>query len=154
MVTPAPSFPRVPGIGAPGGPAGLQCPVSDSHTHYEMLCQLHAHDGVGDDHHSFIAYKETILATGEWRVRVKSLLTPGGVFEPATMALQAGMAAAQGRPYFVWGYQLAPTPGDARQIEFRVHVRLGVPSQLELYLRLRRVDQQPDTPCSAWCDWP
>jgi hypothetical protein len=154
MVAPAHRSSRVPGFVPPAGAPRLPCPVSDAHIQYEVLCELHAHDGASDEDHAFLAYKETERATGQWRVRVRSLQTPGGVFEPATMALQAAMAGAQGWPYFVWGYQLAPHPGDSRQIEFRVHVRAGAPSQLELYVRLRRADGRPDLPRTAWCDWP
>lgn len=154
MVTPAPRPSRFPGLPLSAAAVRLPCPVSDGHTRYETLCQLLAHDAASDEDHAFLAYKETTLSTGSWRVRVKSLLTPGGVFEPATMALQAAIATAQGRVYFVWGYQRLPHAGDARQIEFRVHVRAGLPSQLELYVRLRRADHQPDLPRSAWCDWP
>lgn len=151
-IAPGPS--RGLGLTASRAGAHLHAPVSDSRTRYETLAYLQAHDGASGDVHAFLAYKETDLASGAWRVRVKSLQTAGGVFEPATMVQQAQAAATKGQSYFVWGYHLAPTPADPRQIEFRVHVLNRRPARLELYARLRRADHSPDRPCSVVCDWP
>ena len=129
-------------------------PPSDSRTQYETLAYLEAHDAVTGDDHAFVAYKETQVATGAWRVRVRSLQTAGGVFEPLAMAQQAQAAQTRGEAYFVWGYQLVPSAGDARQIEFRVHVRAGQPAQLELHARLRLADHGPAPVRSVVCDWP
>lgn len=148
------SLSRGPGLMAPRRGAYLRVPVSDLRTRYEVLAHLEAHDDVSGDLHAFLAYKETDLASGVWRVRVKSLQTAGGVFEPVTMAQQAQAAATRGETYFTWGYQLAPCAADLRQIEFRVHVLNRRPARLELYARLRRADSSPAAPCVAVCDWP
>lgn len=135
-------------------PPRIAAPPSDGRTRYQTLAYLEAHDAVTGDDHAFVAYKETSVDTGAWRVRVRSLQTAGGVFEPLAMVQQARAAQARGEPYFIWGYQLAPSPGDARQIEFRVHVRDGQPVRLELYVRLRRADHGAAAPVSVTCDWP
>ncbi len=132
----------------------IEAPASDSSTAYQTLAYLAAYDAVNDDDYAFVVYKETSLASGAWRVRVKSRNTAGGVFEPAAMAQQARAAGAQGLPYFVWGYQLSPSPGDLRQIEFRVQVENGKPHRLELFVQLRRFDHTADAACTVTCDWP
>ncbi len=154
MCPPAPGRSHDLGLPAPPARARLRAPVSDSRIRYDTLAYLDAHDGVSGEDHAFLAYKETELTSGLWRVRVRSLQTAGGVFEPLVMEQQAQAAAAQGLPYFTWGYQLAPGAADPRQIEFRVHVRDGRPVRLELYARLRRADHSPAVPCAVVCDWP
>ena len=154
MRPPAPGLSHDLGVLAPSTGARLRAPVSDSRFRYDTLAYLEAHDGVGAEDHAFLAYKETDVASGAWRVRVKSLQTAGGVFEPLAMVQQAQAAAARDQPYFTWGYQLAPSAADPRQIEFRVHVEHGRPARLELYARLRRADHTAAAPCSVVCVWP
>ena len=149
-----PGLSRGPGLPAPRTGAQLRVPVSDLRTRYDALAYLEAHDGAGGDLHAFLAYKETDLTSGVWRVRVKSLQTAGGVFEPMTMVQQAQAAATRGEAYFTWGYRLAPSALDPRQIEFRVHVLNRRPARLELYTRLRGSDNRPAAPCAVVCDWP
>jgi len=132
----------------------IDAPKSDSSTLYKTLSYLEAYDAVNNDDYAFVAYQETNRATGAWRVRVKSLQTAGGVFEPAAIAQQARAAGAQGLSYFVWGFQMEPSPGDVRCIEFRVHIEGGKPKQLELFVQLRRFDHSADLPNSIVCDWP
>lgn len=150
----APGSPHGLGLLAPWAGVRLQVPVSDSRMRYEALAYLQAQDSVSGDVHAFLAYKETELTGGAWRVRVRSLQTAGGVFEPAAMLQQAQAAALQGQAYFTWGYQRAPSVTDLRQIEFRVHVLHRRPARLELYARLRRADHSAASPCSVVCDWP
>ncbi|KQP21678.1 hypothetical protein [Pseudorhodoferax sp. Leaf267] len=150
----APGLPRGLAPSTARSGALLQLPVSDNRTRYEAMAYLQADDGASGDVHAFLAYKETDLASGAWRVRVKSLQTAGGVFEPAAMVQQAQAAARRGQAYFVWGYHLTPTASDPRRIEFRVHVLNRRPARLELYARLRRADHSPGLPCSVVCDWP
>lgn len=139
---------------SPAGPAGLHLPVSDRWTRYDALAWLDACDLVSGEMHAFLAYRETSLVGAGWRVRVRSRLTAGGVFEPAAMAQQAQGATARGEPFFVWGYQRLPSADDVRHIEFRVHVDAGRPQRLELYARLRCADGSPAAARSASCDWP
>lgn len=140
---------------APRQGAGcLRPPLSDRWMRYDALAYLEASDQASGEEHAFLAYQETSLMGGGWRVRVRSRLTAGGVFEPAAMAQQAQGATARGETSFVWGYQRLPSAADARHIEFRVHVDAGRPVQLELYARLRRADGGPAAARAVSCDWP
>ena len=143
-----------PGLGPPEDPARLRLPMSDRWTRYDMLAYLEAADLLSGEAHAFLAYRETSLMGAGWRVRVRSRLTAGGVFEPAAMAQQAQGATARGEHSFVWGYQRLPRAADARHVEFRVHVDAGRPVRLELYARLRLADGSPAPARSASCDWP
>lgn len=143
-----------PGLDPPEDPARLRAPMSDRWTRYDTLAYLEARDLVSGEAHAFLAYRETSLMGAGWRVRVRSRLTAGGVFEPAAMAQQAQGATARGEQSFVWGYQRLPCAADARHVEFRVHVDAGRPVRLELYARLRQADGSPAPARSASCDWP
>jgi len=143
-----------PGLEPPEDPARLRAPMSDRWTRYDTLAYLEARDLVSGEAHAFLAYRETSLMGAGWRVRVRSRLTAGGVFEPAAMAQQAQGATARGEHSFVWGYQRLPRAADARHVEFRVHVDAGRPVRLELYARLRLADGSPAPARSASCDWP
>lgn len=145
---------HVPDFGPPQALARLRPPQSDRWTRYDALAYLEASDLASGEEHAFLAYQETSLMGAGWRVRVRSRLTAGGVFEPAAMAQQAQGATARGERCFAWGYQRLPSPADARHIEFRVHVDAGRPVRLELYARLRRADGRPAAARSASCAWP
>ncbi len=142
------------GLGPPEDPARLRPPLSDRWTRYDALAYLEASDLASGEAHAFLAYRETSLMGAGWRVRVRSRLTAGGVFEPAAMAQQAQGTTARGEHSFVWGYQRLPSAADGRHIEFRVHVDAGRPVRLELYARLRLADGSPAPARSASCDWP
>ncbi|WP_326541305.1 hypothetical protein [Pseudorhodoferax sp.] len=151
---PALSAMHIPDLGPPQGAARLRPPLSDRWTRYDALAYLEASDLPSGEEHAFLAYQETSLMGAGWRVRVRSRLTAGGVFEPAAMAQQAQGATARGERSFVWGYQRLPSPADARHIEFRVHVDAGRPVRLELFARLRCADGGPAAAHSASCAWP
>lgn len=131
----------------------VEAPASDSNYRYETLAYLEAYDAVLNDDYAFVAYKETD-SSGEWRVRIKSRQTAGAVFEPEAMRLQARAAGAQGKPWFQWGYSFDPSAGDPRQIQFRVHVQNGKPSEIEMFAQLRKFDGTPDEPQSVKFAWP
>ncbi len=135
-------------------PMLVEAPPSTESTTYETLGYLDAYDAVLNGDYAFVAYKETETDSGAWRVRIRSSQTAGGVFEPEAMRLQARAAGAQGKPYFIWGYNFEPSADDVRQIEFRVHVANGAPSQLEIFVRLRKFDGSPDAPKSVLFAWP
>jgi hypothetical protein len=145
---------QTPGLGPPADPARLRPPLSDRWTRYDALAYLEASDLANGEAHAFLAYRETSLMGAGWRVRVRSRLTAGGVFEPAAMAQQAQGTTARGEQSFVWGYQRLPSAADVRHIEFRVHVDGGRPVRLELYARLRLADGSPAPARAASCDWP
>ena len=131
----------------------IEAPASDSSYRYETLGYLDGYDAILNGDYAFVAYKETD-SSGEWRVRIKSMQTAGAVFEPAMMTQQARAAGAQGKPWFPWGYSFDPSPGDLRQIQFRVHVRNGRPSEIEMFMQLRKFDGSVDEARSVKFAWP
>ncbi len=135
-------------------PILLEAPLSTDSYLYETLAYLDAYDAVLNCDYAFVAFTERARDSNEWRVRVQSSQTAGGVFEPEAMRLQARAAGAQGKPYFVWGYNFEPSEGDPRQIEFRVHVVGGRPSSVEMLVRLRTFDHGAAEPKSVTFPWP
>lgn len=132
----------------------VEAPASDGSYTYETLGYLQARDAVLHLHYAFVAYKETERSTGDWRVRIKSSQTAGAVFEPKMIAEKALVTTEEGKPYFVWGYSFEPSQGDARQIEFRVHVANEKPSEIEMVARLRKADHSPAEMKSVKFKWP
>ncbi len=122
-------------------------------TQYQHLGYVDAYDAVINCDYAFVAYKE-IDSGGAWRVRIKSSQTAGAVFEPDAMRSNARAAGAQGKPWFQWGYSFDPSTGDPRCIQFRVHVANGQPSEIEMYVQLRKFDGTADAPKSVKFAWP
>ena len=135
-------------------PVLVEAPASTDSMTYETLAYVDAYDAVLNGDYAFVAYRETETDSGAWRVRIRSTQTAGGVFEPEAMRLQARSAGAQGKPYFVWGYNFEPSADDVRQIEFRVHVADGAPSSIEIFVRLRKFDGTAAEPKSVTFAWP
>ena len=132
----------------------VTAPALDASRSYETLGYLDAYDAVLNADYAFVAYKETEKANGQWRVSIKSTQTAGGSFEPAAIRNKARETGAQGKPFFTWGYRFEPSAGDARQIEFRIHVADGLPKELEIFVRLRKADGSADQPKSVKFAWP
>ncbi|BDC52845.1 hypothetical protein F183_A51600 [Bryobacterales bacterium F-183] len=120
----------------------------------ETLAYIEAYDAILDADYAYVAYREVDSDGTTWRVRIKGLHTAGSVLEPEAIRLQARSAGAQGKPYFVWGYQLEPSAGDVRHVETRVHVQKGKASEVEMYLRMRLYSGEPDEPKSVRFPWP
>jgi hypothetical protein len=120
---------------------------------YQHLAYLDAYDAVLNCDYAFVAYRETD-SNGDWRVRIKSSQTSGAVFEPAMMTSQARATGAQGKPWFPWGYSFDPSPNDPRSIQFRVHVKDGQPTGIEIHVQLRKADGSPDAAKSLHVPWP
>jgi hypothetical protein len=135
-------------------PQRITPPDSDDHTTYQQLGYVEAYDAVLDCDYAFVAWKETSRSSGDWRVRIRSSQTAGAEFDPAMIRSQARSAGAQGKLWFPWGYNFEPSEGDPRQIEFRVHVAQGQPSEVEMLVRLRRFDHGPDEARSVRFPWP
>ena len=135
-------------------PKLIEAPTSDRDTTYETLGYVDAYDAVLNLDYAFVAYKEISRASGEWRVRIKSSQTAGGVFEPAMIRNQARATGAQGKPWFPWGYSFDPTSDDFRNIQFRVHVANGQPSEIEMFVQLRKFDGSADAAKSVKFPWP
>lgn len=119
---------------------------------YEHLAYLDAYDAVLNCDYAFVAYKET--DSFGWRVRIKSSQTAGAVFEPDAMRSNARSTGAQGKPWFQWGYSFDPSDGDPRCIQFRVHVVNGQPSEIEIFVQLRKFDGTADEARSVRFPWP
>lgn len=122
-------------------------------TQYQHLAYVDAYDAVINCDYAFVAYKETD-STGEWRVRIRSSQTAGAVLEPAMIRSNARSTSAQGKPWFPWGYSFDPSASDPRCIQFRVHVANGQPSEVEIFVQLRRFDGTTDAPKSVKFAWP
>lgn len=132
----------------------IEAPASTDSITYDTLAYIDAYDAVLNGDYAFVAYREVEKDSGAWRVRIRSSQTAGGVFEPDAMRLQARSTGAQGKPYFIWGYNFEPSADDVRQIEFRVHVENGAPSAIEIFVRLRKFDGTPADPASVTFPWP
>ncbi|HLO41518.1 MAG TPA: hypothetical protein VK176_10880 [Phycisphaerales bacterium] len=132
----------------------IEAPASTSSQRIEVLAALDAYDAILNDDYAFIAYKETDVATGEWRVRIKARHLTGVVFEPEAMRLNARSAGAHGKPFFSWGNTMDPSAGDPRSVQYRVHVKEGKPAEIEIFVQLRKADGSADAPRSARFAWP
>lgn len=119
---------------------------------YQHLAYVDAYDAVLSCDYAFVAYKETD-GFGS-RVRIKSSQTAGAVFEPDAMRSNARSTGAQGKPWFQWGYSFDPSASDPRCIQFRVHVANGQPSEIEIFVQLRKFDGSADAPKSVRFAWP
>jgi hypothetical protein len=131
----------------------IEAPRSDANYRYETLGYVDAYDAVLNCDYAFVAYKETDSAGG-WRVRIRSSQTAGAVFETAAMRSKARETGAQGKAWFVWGYSFDPSAGDPRNIQFRVHVANGQPSEIEMFVQLRKFDGTADAAKSVKFGWP
>ena len=129
-------------------------PASDAYRLYDKLGYVEAYDAVLNCDYAFVAYKESEKDSSQWHVRIKSTQTAGGSFDPAAIRLKARETSALGKPYFTWGYNFEPSPADPRQIEFRVHVSNGLPTDVEIFVRLRKIDHTADEPRSVRFAWP
>lgn len=132
----------------------VEAPASDSSNTYETLGYVQAYDAVLNGDYAFVAYKETNRSGGDWRVRIKGLQTAGAVFEPAMIQSKARETSAQGKPHFAWGFAIDPSAGDPRQVQFRVHCKDGAPTEIEMFLQLRKFDHSADAPNSVRFAWP
>lgn len=131
----------------------LDLPANTTGQKFQQLGYLEAYDAVLNCDYAFLAYKETD-SDGNWRVRVRSSQTAGGVFEPEAMRNNARSTGAQGKPWFQWGYSFDPTAGDPRCIQFRVHVADGKPAAIEIFAQMRRFDGSSDAAKSVQFAWP
>ena len=132
----------------------IEAPDSTDTTTYETLAYVDDYDAVTDSDYAFVAYKERSRSTGEWCVRIRSRGASGAVFEPEAIRLQARATGAQGKPYFVWGFQIEPSAGDPRRVEFRVHVVNRLASAIEMVVQLRNADHSASAEKSVTFPWP
>lgn len=132
----------------------IELPESTPTQTISLLAQLDAYDAVLNDDYAFIAFKESDTSSGDWRVRIKARHLTGVVFEPEAMLRNARSTGAQGKPFFTWGNTMEPSAGDPRSIQYRVHVKEGKPSEIEILVQLRKADGSADAPKSVRFAWP
>jgi hypothetical protein len=132
----------------------VDIPASSASQEITPLGSIEAYDAVLNDDYAFAAFKENDKADGAWRVRIKGRHMTGMVFEPEAMRLQARAAGAQGKPFFTWGAGIDPSAGDGRCIQYRVHVKDGKPSQIEVFVQTRKFDGSPEEAKSLMFSWP
>ena len=132
----------------------LAAPASDETFARETLASVEAHDGVQNVEYVFVAYKETHRNSGAWCVRISASHAAGAVLHPNAIRLQARGATASGRRSFVWSSPLTPRVGDPRRIEYRVYVKDGRPTSIEILVRLRKFDYAPDEARIVTFAWP
>lgn len=132
----------------------VEAPTSTPSQSITVLGEVEAYDAILNDDYAFVAYKEVDAASGEWRVRIKARHLTGVVFEPEAMRLQARSAGAQGKPFFTWGNTIDPTAADSRSVQYRVHVKDGKPSEIEIFVQFRKADGSPDLPVAVRFAWP
>lgn len=132
----------------------ISAPESTSTSTYEQLAYVDNYDAVLNCDYAFVAYKETSRDSGAWKVWIKSSQTAGGMFDPDAMVSNARSAGAQGKPWFQWGYSFDPSAGDPRCIQFRVHVKGGKPSEVEIFVQLRKADHSAGEARSVRFAWP
>jgi hypothetical protein len=132
----------------------VDIPASSASQEIVELGYVESYDAVLNDDYAFGAYKETDKSDGSWRVRIKARHLTGVVFEPEAMRLQARAAGAQGKPFFTWGNGIDPSAGDGRCIQYRVHVKDGKPSQIEVFVQTRKFDGTAEAPKSMTFAWP
>ena len=130
-------------------PQLIEAPASDSSRLFETLGYVEAYDAVLNSDYAFVAYKETDRSSGGYLVKISSKGTAGAVFDPATMRSRCREAGARNEAWFTWGYTFTASPGDPRQIEFRVHQRAGAPEALEIFVVTRRADGTAAEPKSV-----
>lgn len=132
----------------------MEAPASTDTQTIETLGAIDAYDAVLNDDYAFVVFKETDRGNGAWRVRIKGRHMTGVVFEPEMMRLQSRSAGAQGKPHFTWGNGIDPSAGDARLIQYRVHVADGKPSKIEIVLQTRLADGSAAQAKSLQVAWP
>ncbi len=133
----------------------VEAPASDSTSDIVTLAYIEAYDAPNNDDYAFVAFKETPKSNpADWRVRIKGHRTAGAVFEQEAMRLNARSNGAQGKPYFVWGFNMTPSADDCRCVEFRVHIANGKPASIEMVLVTRNADGSPGESKSAMFAWP
>ncbi|MBL0869682.1 MAG: hypothetical protein IBJ18_03800 [Phycisphaerales bacterium] len=132
----------------------IEAPTSSGSHTITVLAELDAYDAVLNDDYAFVAYKEIDTSGGEWRVRIKARHLTGVVFEHEAMRLNARSAGAQGKPFFTWGNCIDPSAGDPRSVQYRVHVKDGKPSEIEIFVQLRKADGSADAAKSVRFAWP
>ncbi len=129
-------------------------PKSSESKKFEQLLYFEQTDDAASKTYAFLAYKETDVKTGKWVVRMTGNATPGTTFDPAQMEKQAQKAEANGKEFFVWGFNMQPKKNDSRLVETRVYQSGGKPTRVEVHLVLRKADGSAKAEKVGKFKWP
>lgn len=130
----------------------IDVPASTENIKYAQLAYLEAHDMPLNLVYAFLAYRETNVSDGTWKVWIRSSQTAGASFEPDRIEQQA--RATPSGSHFKWGYSFDPSADDLRHIEFRVHVVDAKPVEIEMFAQLRKADGSSGEAKSVRFAWP
>lgn len=97
--------------------------------------------------HPFVAFKETNLASGAWRLLIQSRDTTAAVLYPNAIRLQARAVGAQGKSSFTW----SNTTGT--RLNVLVHVKNGEPAAIEVFPGTVNWNASPSPEPIKFC-WP
>jgi len=135
----------------------VEAPASSANTQVVELGYLELYDAVAESMYAFVAYRETAVDTGKWEFRIKSANTAGTTIDPDNSFLDGYIlkALGKGETYFVWGFNLTPSPGDPRLVENRIYFdeERNITS-VELHLITRKADSSPNEEKVLKIDWP
>lgn len=132
----------------------MDAPASTPSQAIEVMGAIDAYDAVLRDDYAFVMFKETDRDSAAWRVRIKGRHMTGVVFEPEQMRFQARAADAQCKTFFTWGSGIDPSAGDARMIQYRVHVAEAKPAAIEIVLQTRLANGTAGPAKSLKQAWP
>ena len=137
----------------------LSAPASDKKYQNEELAYIHAYDVVSNKDYAYVAYKETKLSTGKWKIRIKAhaKVTADTFIEPGNAILKRNITAAakEGKDYALHGFSMTPSEKDPRLVETRVYFDAAQkPSYVELHVVTRNSDGTPKDKQMVKFNWP
>jgi hypothetical protein len=107
---------------------------------HEQLMYLEETDDIVKKTYAYLAYRENMVSSGKWTIRIKGNCTAGTNLDPSMIEKQAQKAQGEGNEYFVWGFNLQPRDNDPRLVETRVFQTDGKATKVEVHLILRNAD--------------
>lgn len=146
-------------ISSDGDTRLLSVPASDKKYQNEELAYIHAYDVVSNKDYAYVAYKETKLSTGEWKIRIKAhaKVTANTFIEPGNAILRRNIttAAKEGKDYVLHGFSMMPSEKDPRRVETRVYFDdAQKPIYVELHVVMRNSDGTPKDKQMVKFNWP
>lgn len=137
----------------------LLAPASDRKYQIDDLAYIHAYDVVSNNDYAYVAYKETKLSTGKWKIRIKAhaKVTADTFIEPGNAILRRNIKAAakEGKDYVLHGFNMTPSAQDPRLVETRVYFdEAQNPVYVELHVVARNSDGTPKEKEIVKFNWP
>lgn len=125
-------------------------------TEVEQLGYIESFDAVIDKKYAYVAFKETKLDKGQWRIMFKSSVTVSTFIDPfhSTFKQAVERAAGHDQERMQWGYELKPKDSDPRQVLLELILEKGKPAAAELRLVTRKADGSAREPEILKVDWP